>query len=112
MPDVAMDLDPAVQSALRELMQDDYPLLLDTFVQDGEKRLAILASSLQQQQWDAFRQAAHSFKGSCGNMGAEALQHACERAEQAGLQHDAELASQCYEEIRQLFQRVRFHLAR
>ncbi|WOD12429.1 Hpt domain-containing protein [Pseudomonas sp. NyZ704] len=112
MPDLPMDLDPVVQSTLRELMQDDYPLLLDTFIQDGKKRLATLASSLERQHWDTFRQAAHSFKGSCGNMGAEALQYACERAEQAGLHGDAEVASQCYLEMRELFQRVQLRLER
>lgn len=112
MPDLPMDLDSLVQSSLRDLMQEDYPLLLDTFVQDGENRLAILSTSLQQEHWDAFRQAAHSFKGSCGNMGAAALQHACEDAEQAGLRGDAATARQCFLEICRLFQRVRSHLGR
>jgi len=44
MSETLKDLDPDVQSALRELMQDDYPLLLDTFVQDAHKRLEALAS--------------------------------------------------------------------
>lgn len=110
MPDLPMDLDPAVQSSLRELMHDDYPLLLDTFIQDAEKRLASLALSLEQQHWETFRQTAHSFKGSCGNMGAQALQQACDRAEQAGLRADAAAASQCYRELQRLFERVRLQL--
>lgn len=110
MPEGAQDLDPRVQSALRELMQDDYPLLLETFVQDAHKRLGALASSLEAREWEAFRQAAHSFKGSCGNMGALALHQACERAEQAGLSGDAEAASQSYLDIRRLYQRVQLHL--
>ncbi|WP_022962783.1 Hpt domain-containing protein [Halopseudomonas pelagia] len=110
MSDLPKDLDPAVQSNLRELMQEDYPLLIDTFIQDAQKRLAALADALEHQQWNAFRQAAHSFKGSCGNMGAQTLEQACERAEQAGLLADAEAAGQCYLEIRRLYQRVQLHL--
>ncbi|MEH6499902.1 MAG: Hpt domain-containing protein [Pseudoalteromonas distincta] len=110
MSETLKDLDPDVQSALRELMQDDYPLLLDTFVQDAHKRLEALALGLEQQQWDTFRHAAHSFKGSCGNMGALSLQQACERAEQAALRADAEAASQAYLEIRRLYQRVQLQL--
>ncbi|MFO7706354.1 MAG: Hpt domain-containing protein [Halopseudomonas sp.] len=110
MPDSPMDLDPAVQSSLRELMHDDYPLLLDTFIQDSEKRLATLALSLAQQDWETFRQTAHSFKGSCGNMGAQALQQACDRAEQAGLHADAEAASQAYGDLQRLFERVQSQL--
>lgn len=110
MPEPPMDLDPDVQSALRELMQEDYPLLLDTFSQDASKRLATLANSLEQQCWDSFRQAAHSFKGSCGNMGAIALQQACEHAEQAALRADVEMASQCYLDIVRLFKRVQLSL--
>lgn len=112
MPELPEDLDPVVQSTLRELMQDDYPLLLDTFIQDGNKRLATMASSLECQNWDAFRQAAHSFKGSCGNMGAEALQRVCDRAEQAAGRGDVEVASQSYLELCELFQRVQLRLER
>lgn len=112
MPDSPMDLDPAVQSSLRELMHDDYPLLLDTFIQDSEKRLATLTLSLAQQDWEMFRQTAHSFKGSCGNMGAQALQQACERAEQAGLSANAAAASQSCQDLQRLFERVQLHLHR
>ncbi|WP_373187757.1 Hpt domain-containing protein [Halopseudomonas sp.] len=106
MPDLPMDIDPSVQDALRELMQDDYALLLETFSKDARDRLARLRLSLEAGDWNEFRQTAHSFKGSCGNMGATALQQACEDAEQAGMAEDAEAARRSYENIQQSFLRV------
>lgn len=106
MPDLPYDIDPDVQNALRELMQDDYALLIETFSRDSQKRLAQLRLSLQAQDWDDFRQTAHSFKGSCGNMGALALQQACEEAERAGIAADPEAARASYEKVQQSFERV------
>ncbi len=106
MPALPMDIDPAVQSALRELMQGDYALLLATFKKDAINRLRQMRVSLDAGDWNGFRQAAHSFKGSCGNMGAMALQQACEEAEQASLAADAPAARRSYEHIQQAFQRA------
>ena len=77
MPERLSDLDPDVQTMLRDLMQDDYGSLLQTFLQDTDRRLCQLHESLHRRNWEDFRQAAHSFKGSCGNMGALALSLAC-----------------------------------
>jgi HPt (histidine-containing phosphotransfer) domain-containing protein len=106
MPELPMDIDPTVQSALRELMQEDYALLLDTFSQDALARLARLRISLDANDWETFRQTAHSFKGSCGNMGALALQQACEEAECAALVKDSRAAQISYEKITQGFHRL------
>lgn len=106
MADLPIDIDSSVQDALRELMQEDYALLIDTFNHDAHKRLAQLRLCLDGGDWEGFRQAAHSFKGSCGNMGAIALQEACEKAELAGLEADASKARRSYQEIQGCFQRV------
>ena len=84
MADRKPDMDVTVQQGLRELMQDDYPLLLETFLADAGKRLRQLHDALAQGDMNAYRQAAHSFKGSAGNMGALALEQACLDAEAAG----------------------------
>ena len=67
MADRKPDMDVTVQQGLRELMQDDYPLLLETFLADAGKRLRQLHDALAQGDMNAYRQAAHSFKGSAGN---------------------------------------------
>ncbi|ACO79584.1 histidine-containing phosphotransfer protein [Azotobacter vinelandii CA] len=70
-------LDPSVQALLREVMEDEYPLLLDTFLSDSEARLHALRQAHDARDAEALRRAAHSFKGSCSNMGAPRLTELC-----------------------------------
>jgi len=72
-------LDYDVLSALQEVMEDDYPLLLDTFLSDSQVRLNELHKATDPQK---LGQAAHSFKGSSSNMGATHLAHLCHQLEE------------------------------
>ena len=72
-------LDPDVLRALREVMEDEYPTLLDTFLADSEERLNVLRKSDDALQ---LMNAAHSFKGSSSNMGAVRLAELCNELEQ------------------------------
>ena len=71
-------LDHDVLSALQEVMEDEYPLLLDTFLSDSEERLRQLHKADDAHQLIA---AAHSFKGSSSNMGATRLAELCHQLE-------------------------------
>jgi HPt (histidine-containing phosphotransfer) domain-containing protein len=75
--DIHLDLD--VLSALREVMEDEFSTLIDTFLADSEERLKVLrvADSVA-----LFVDTAHSFKGSSSNMGAVRLTELCHRLEQ------------------------------
>jgi HPt (histidine-containing phosphotransfer) domain-containing protein len=70
--DEHLDLDAL--SALREVMEDAYPQLLDTFLADSEERLQSLRKAQQAAQ---LIEVAHSFKGSSSNMGAVTLAELC-----------------------------------
>ncbi|MHC8367988.1 Hpt domain-containing protein [Pseudomonas sp. ZT5P21] len=72
-------LDRDVLSALQEVMEDEYPVLLDTFLSDSEERLGLLHKAGDA---EALGAAAHSFKGSCSNMGALRLAQLCNELEQ------------------------------
>lgn len=100
------DIDPTVQDALRELMRDDYQLLVETFLADARRRLADLRQAQATQAWDAFRQSAHSFRGSCANMGALALEQACHQAERAGIEVNPEQAASALADLEQLHSRI------
>ena len=63
-------LDSSVLVTLQDVMEDEYPVLLDTFLVDSEERLLILHQAEQAADALALQLAAHSFKGSCSNMGA------------------------------------------
>ncbi|UCJ15141.1 Hpt domain-containing protein [Pseudomonas sp. MM211] len=70
-------LDRAVLVTLQDIMEGEYPVLLDTFIADSEERLRLLRVAEQEQDVQTMRHAAHSFKGSCSNMGAKMLADTC-----------------------------------
>lgn len=74
-------LDSAVLAGLQDIMEAEYPLLLDTFIADSEERLRLLHEALANSDAHELRLAAHSFKGSCSNMGAPALALLCKQLE-------------------------------
>lgn len=88
----AIHLDSAVLAALQDVMGDEYPLLLDTYLADSEERL---------------RLAAHSFKGSCSNMGAPMLTALCKQLEEVGRRESLAEAPELIERIEREFAIVR-----
>ncbi|CAI8745661.1 histidine phosphotransfer protein HptB [Pseudomonas sp. IT-P171] len=73
-------LDRDVLSALQAVMEEEYPTLLDTFLADSEDRLSLLRKAGGDAK--SLEEAAHSFKGSCSNMGAVRLAELCNELEQ------------------------------
>ncbi|MNU77090.1 Hpt domain protein [compost metagenome] len=78
-------LDPDVLSALREVMEDEFSTLVDTFLADCEERLQLLRQADSAAQ---LTEIAHSFKGSSSNMGAISLADLCGK-----LEHNAKTLS-------------------
>lgn len=76
-------LDSAVLATLQDVMESEYPALLDTFLADSEERVRLLRQAYQAEQAETLRRAAHSFKGSCSNMGAVLLAELCQELETA-----------------------------
>lgn len=74
-------LDGAVLASLREVMESQYPDLLAAFLLDSRERLQALHAALELGDAEAMRRAAHSFKGSCSNLGATRLSALCEELE-------------------------------
>lgn len=70
-------LDAEVLLRLQEVMEGEFPVLLDTFLADSEERLRLLQIACQKGEAQRLRQVAHSFKGSCSNMGAVLLSGLC-----------------------------------
>ena len=72
-------MDPEVLVGLQEVMEGDYPHLLDTFLDDSQKRVEALRKARDDAK--ALGRIAHSFKGSSGNLGAVRLARLCQRLE-------------------------------
>nr|WP_283100946.1 Hpt domain-containing protein [Pseudomonas sp. MWU13-2517] len=60
-------------------MEDEYPKLLETFLDDSQKRVEALRKARDDAK--ALGRIAHSFKGSSGNLGAVRLAQLCQRLE-------------------------------
>ena len=93
-----------VLNSLKDIMEDDFVLLIDTFIQDSQSRLQALQElvggndsdslhldsiRLDSIRLDSIRRDAHSFKGSCSNLGALRLASFCAVLESKALNKDA-----------------------
>ena len=88
---VDLHLDPAVLSGLQEVMEGEYPKLLDTFLDDSQKRVEALRKARDDAK--ALGRIAHSFKGSSGNLGAVRLAQLCQRLEVESVESNADLGA-------------------
>ena len=107
-------LDPEVLSGLQDVMESEYPTLLETFLHDSQERVEALRNARDDAK--ALGRIAHSFKGSSGNLGAVRLAQLCQRleAESVGpasnlgalvdqIDHEFALVKPLYESERQRF---------
>ncbi|WP_462379117.1 Hpt domain-containing protein [Pseudomonas sp. Marseille-QA0892] len=90
-------LDDDVMATLADVMEDEYPVLLETFLTDSEERIRMLLDAAGD--LEALRRAAHSFKGSSSNMGAALLADLCRQLETASRQGDADATAPLIEQI-------------
>jgi HPt (histidine-containing phosphotransfer) domain-containing protein len=68
-------LDLELIEELRDLMAEEFGLLIQTFVEDGEQRVRGLSDLVGDRQ--ALRRAVHSLKGGASNIGATELSRLC-----------------------------------
>ncbi len=100
-------LDSCVLATLQDVMEAEYPALLDTFLADSEERLHLLQNACRSDRAEDLRQAAHSFKGSCSNMGAALLAELCRDLEEAARLEQLDEAPELIERIEREFAIVR-----
>lgn len=77
-------VDEAALNELREIMGDDFRLLIDTFIGDSKLRLDAIKDAIVRGDSNELRSAAHSFKGSALNLSAGKLTALCKTLEQMG----------------------------
>lgn len=77
-------LDEEALAELRDVMEDEFDILIQTYISDSRERLENLRQALASGDQDAFTRTAHSFKGSSVNIGATRLGELCFAAEKAG----------------------------
>lgn len=100
-------LDREILQTLQEVLDDEFPLLISTFLTDSEERIHSLQKALASQDSEALRRAAHSFKGSCHNLGAVHLAELCQEIETRAQQNELEGLEQKLVEIQQEFAQLK-----
>jgi HPt (histidine-containing phosphotransfer) domain-containing protein len=104
--DNRVHLDDEALQELREVMGAEFDVLIRTYLSDSADRIGALQSALAVQDLDAFNKSAHSFKGSCINIGAPRLGQLCKVAEDAGREGATGQASRAVAAIEQEFKIV------
>ncbi|MES2662701.1 MAG: Hpt domain-containing protein [Pseudomonadota bacterium] len=72
-----MHLNRQIITELKQLMEEEFPILIRTFIDDSYLRLDRLIMCVSQKNYEEIRREAHSFKGSSSNMGAVTLTELC-----------------------------------
>lgn len=99
-------LDEEALAELQDVMEDEFEMLLRTFIADSRSRIGTLRKALSQSDADELSKTAHSFKGSCINMGAERLGYFCLQVERAGKSGDLTAVPTLIESIESEFTEV------
>ncbi|HTN33666.1 MAG TPA: Hpt domain-containing protein [Marinobacter sp.] len=86
-------LDEEALAELRDVMEGEFKLLIQTFISDSLERIASLKAALNAGDANAFCNMVHSLKGSSINIGAPRLGTICQAAEMAGKAQELNQAS-------------------
>ncbi|GAA3914444.1 Hpt domain-containing protein [Litoribacillus peritrichatus] len=81
-----LDLDAL--SELKDVMEDEFQSLIETFIVDAERKLAAFRVAIDSGNADEVGKVSHSFKGSCSNIGAPYLSSLCKQTEDKGREND------------------------
>lgn len=103
-------LDYDALNTLKDVMEDDFSLLIDTFIQDSTERLQKLQTIITSGNADLIRRAAHSFKGSSSNVGATNLSSLCAALERKALEGNLVDLDESLRSIEEEFARVQILL--
>jgi len=92
---------------LKMLMEEDFGILIETYIQDSDDRLTALEAAISSQDSGEVRELAHSFKGSSANLGAQPLADICFKLETMGREASLAGAEDIYSELKVEYQQVR-----
>jgi HPt (histidine-containing phosphotransfer) domain-containing protein len=79
-------IDDEVIAELRDVMQEDFIVLIHHFVSDAPLQFDLLQAAIDERDADGLYRIAHKFKSSCGSIGVPRLAELIRRLEQAGRQ--------------------------
>ena len=81
-------LDGPILSELQDIMEDDFGILIETYIDDAEQKLQAMEESVATGDAGAIRELSHSLKGASCNIGALPLSRLFERVEHLAKEQD------------------------
>jgi len=102
----AMCVDEQHIIQLKELMGDDFKLLIDTFIKDSALKIDAMQSALRAGDSELLRTSAHGLKGSALNLSANKLTDICMKIENMGKAGELEGAKVLIEQVEKEYRSV------
>ena len=99
-------IDATMMRDLKDLLGERFTELVERFVQDGNRRMALLHSAVPAQDFDVVHAEAHGLKGSSRNIGANTLGDICGALEQDGRDKKPENLTTLFAALEQEFAAV------
>lgn len=100
-------VDTDTLSMLKEVMEDDFQLLVSTFLDDAQLRIPQLFEEFNAGDGDMLRQTAHSLKGSSSNLGAVRLSELCFQVEHRAKENQLDGLEAVLYQVKAEFDQVR-----
>lgn len=100
-----LDLDALAE--LKDIMDEEFVMLLETYLVDADIKLAELAKAVARQDAPAITSLAHSLKGASSNVSAVQLAGLCKILEHKGRDNDLTDLEGCYSRIVQEYSGVK-----
>lgn len=105
-----LPVDTVSLQELRDIMGEEFSLLIDVFINDSQQRISALAAAIEACDAGEVRAIAHGFKGSALNLSALPLTELCRQLEAMGRDGQLAGAAEVFEQLVQEFERVKNYL--
>ena len=107
MIDSSNHLDAEIILELQDIMEDDFGILLETYLSDAVLKMASIDAAAAAASLDKLRDSSHGFKGSSANIGAYRLSKICSDIEDLARNGHFEEAVKIIPEIQKEFDCVK-----
>ena len=92
---------------LRMVMEEEFPSLMATFLSESARQFEEARDAWAASDLELLRRSAHTLKGSCGNVGAQALQDTCATLEASAKAGDTSVIDELMDTVAAQLQDVR-----
>lgn len=100
-PSDHVDIDSLAE--LKDIMEDEFDILIDTFIADSEAKIASMADIIAAADAEELRKVAHSIKGSSSNVCAAQFSELARQLEHMGKEGTTDGAAEIFENLKQEF---------